>query len=568
VREVRLKPDEKGHRSLALVKRAEENAFFRIEAEDVRRLEVTIREVDYTKLEQEQQSATQAPAPPAPATAGATKTGPEPKAAAPAPAKTDQPAEDAQVPPKPETKERRLVVARENSGWVIAEPVHAEADKTAAEAMVKAFTDLTYTRKLEVPPQEQSGLQYGVAEPSLIAKCWYGRGGKQTVEVELGRDYGGDQYCVVRGLPSLERSLWLIGSSLKTSLDKKLDDLRSKKVATYESDDINRLLVRRPDGEIECVRAKPKDKKSKDWRLVRPVEDRTDQYAVDGLVNAVRDAEAKDFVDTYTALTPYGLDRPAYEITLFYRDKRKEPLRVAFGKQYTTAQKQPDTTPSYDTEDEQKSETLNLVYCKRVGRDEILGVDRKILETLRKQAKDLRDRDITDLKQGDVEQVTIQPRDGDAVTLTKTGDTWSFAGGAGNADKTKVDDLLFDLGSLSADDFLTKEQTDEFSDQQAGLVRPLVQVTLKLKKRSEDYVIAFGDRPPGRSGLVYCRTSDTPTAVLVDEASANRIPPTKAALQEQPKTEGTGQPQSSGAGGATSIPPATTGTPSLPKGPQ
>ena len=565
LREVRVRRDEKGHRTFALRKPVEANArtLFRLEPDDVRRLEVTVREVDYTKLEQERKATAPTPASPPSAGAAAPKGSAAPTPPPPAPAKTDKPAESAPAPAsapasaQAEVKERRIAVAREGDNWVIAEPVHAEADKASVETMVKAFTDLTYTSKLaDVTGAAQDDLRYGVSVPSLVAKCWYGRGGKQMVEVELGRDYGSGQYCIVRGIRGLDQPLWIVSTSLKTSLDKKLADLRSKKVATYESDDINRIIVRRPDGEVECVRAKPKDKKSKDWRLVRPIEADADQTAVGDLVNAVSGAEAKDFVDTYAALTPYGLDRPDYEVTLYFRDKDKQPVKVAFGKTYATTKQQPDTTPSYNTEDEKKSENLSLVYCKRVGRDEIMGVEKRLLETLRKTTNSLRDHRATDFKVPDVEQVTIQPRDGDALTLTRAGSTWSFSGG-GEADRMKVDDLLYALNSLNADDFLTKEQEADFNDQQAGLARPLVKITLKLTKRSEDYVIAFGDPVPWRPNLTYCRTSDTPTPVLVDQTKATKIPITKAALEpaKPAPTTGTG-PKAGSAAPTPGTPPA------------
>lgn len=450
----------------------EAQKLFRFAAGDIRQLDIAIREVNYSEA---------APSQPA--------------------------------------KERQLGLARVGDKWVLTQPMHALAAKGEAEGLANAVASLDVAQGFEANPHDP---EYGLDNPCVIVRI-KAKGGKEF-ELRIGKDTAIESkvYLWLGG-----KTIYTAASSLKTSLIKQPGDLREKKVADFEEGKVKRLLVDRDNVRVVCEQEGKKGK-GEEWWLIQPVRAEADNYAVKDVVNAVKGLEAKEFVDSPKSLSEYGLDNPQLMAWVDF-GKGKDPVVVTFGKKITKSVTS--TTPGAPGATATSSmEMKNLVYCAARGRDEVFLVDADVIDKIGKKPIDLRDKNIIDFTVTDVQGVSVVNQSGGAnFEVVKKEGKWSLTKPIANAAATsKVEDILWNLKDIKAEDFLDKT---EVSLADAGLTSPMTTVTLTIKGKSEPLVISFGRQEPNGT-RTYLRTSAMAKPVLVNKSAIDALPKSVDALKE------------------------------------
>jgi len=493
LRDIVIPRTDKGKRDLNNIKvrRAEPDQLFAMVPQDIEEINITVREVDYTYLKEAEKRQKYDEI-------------------------TGEPIKDAgtesttaTAPARPQdVKERKLGLARVNNKWMLTAPIHAQADPGAADGLASAIADLRWrARYTDVDPLDP---KYGLDNPSLRATIKRKRG--PDIELLIGRDtpIGSEIYMTVMG----SKTLYCASSSVKTSLIKEAKDLRNKKVADFDKDDVKRLILNAAGAQIVCEQVGKKD--AKEWWLSKPVDARADDFAVGDAIDAIQGLEAKDFVDNVQSLSAYGLDKPTVVARLDF-GKGKDDVVIKLGKHVQKAVE--DTTSS--TYSPSTSTPQDLVYCVAEGRDEVFLVAADVENKLDKKAIDFRDTDIVDFENSKVKRIVVTRQEGTSLELVNADGKWSlkkpeFA----DVDTMKVDDMLFDLKGLKAADFL---EGQEVSPTVSGLSNPAIDVKLYLEGKEEPIEMKFGYKE--EKGLrYYCQTSTLSSPVLVESTFKDAIP--------------------------------------------
>lgn len=472
----------------------EKDQLFSFLGRDLSQIDITIREVDYSYLNESSSSGEEAKE-----GAGGTTKG-EPRSAGTA---------------KTNVKERKLTLARVGGKWVLTAPVHAQADQSAADGLANAIAELRIKgREENVNPLDP---KYGLDNPCVIARI--SRKGNPDIELLIGRDtpVGSDVYMMIKDQPYL----YYASSSVKTSLVKQPKDLRDKKVAHFEREDVKAVILEGSAGRIVCEQTGTK--KNREWWLTKPVEARADDFAVDDVVDAIRNLEAKDFVDDVKSLGAYGLDKPTVTVRFDF-GKARDDVVVKLGKR--TKKKLEDSSTYASSTDTAKE----LIYCMAEGRDEIFLVEADVEGKLNKKPIDLRDTDIVDFETHKANKIVLERKGQERIELVKTDAKWSiqkpeFA----NADSTKVDDFLWDLKDLKAAEFLDKEVSPTVS----GLNNPEVRVQVYLEGQEAPVEIKFGYPERPNAMRYYCQTSSLREPVFVLDSWKEKIPKSVEDLKEK-----------------------------------
>lgn len=175
---------------------------------------------------------------------------------------------------------------RENGKWKLTEPKPLPADQDAVSGIVTNLSSLSADKVIEDKAADLK--QYGLADPTLDIQIKRKDG--KTDELLIGDDTptGSGAYAKLANDPRVVT----IASFVKTSLDKRPDDLRDKRLLTFDQDKITRVDLQAKGQTVEFG----KDAQG-EWQILKPRPLRADSSAVNGVVDKLRDAKM-DLTDT------------------------------------------------------------------------------------------------------------------------------------------------------------------------------------------------------------------------------------------------------------------------------
>lgn len=401
-----------------------------------------------------------------------------------------------------EQDDKKIALEKRGEDWYLVEPVQGLADKDTVEPMVKAVAEL----KTDV--REDADLtapEYGLQAPVMMVVFTGLRNKSTTIKLGAETPVGGKLFATISGRAHLH----LVPTMFKSQLDKEFEDLREKSLAPgLKADDVQKVTITR--GEQTIVAQKTKNDDKDLWRLREPLDTKADRWAVQSVVDAIKNAEARDFAQLPEDMNEFGLDEPQALVTLKLKDSKT--IAVSLGREVTKEVKK---TFSEETE------TKDLVYVQTEGRPEILLVESDLVAKVSKKVLELRDKHILELARAEVIGIKVQRKRGLSFEAHKVGDEWTLRVPAGvEPDQTKIDDILFDLEDMEATKFI-EQPADDLGEY--GLEVPHTVISLTLHGQTRPLKISFGDRVKGSSDY-YCLTSQSYQAYQLSDMVLSGLP--------------------------------------------
>jgi len=168
---------------------------------------------------------------------------------------------------------------RNDSQWQITAPRSLRADPDAVSSMLSALSSLSSDRVVE--DKATSLDQYGLTRPAIELNV--GNKNKKTTKLLIGDDTpaGTAVYAAIAGDPRV----FAVSSYKKNNLDKLPNDLRDKRLLTFESDKVSSIEFTAKKQTIAFGRSKDQ------WQIVRPRPFRADGSQVEELLRTLRDAK-------------------------------------------------------------------------------------------------------------------------------------------------------------------------------------------------------------------------------------------------------------------------------------
>src|SRR5450631_1691988 len=297
-----------------------------------------------------------------------------------------------------------LDLKRENGKWRMIAPVAMAADQDAVASMVSALANLNADKVVE---EKAADLKpYGLDRP--------------TLDVQRVRKDGKTDHLLI-GDDTLNGSgayakLVTVGTATKTSLDKRPDDLRDKRLLTFDSEKLSRVELTAKGPAIEFGK-----NGQNEWQIVKPRPLRADGSAVDGLVTKLKDAKmdlaeteaAKKFAAAGNVATVTVTDAGGTQTIEVRRDKDKN------------------------------------VFAKSSAVEGLYKINGDLADALEKSMDDFRNKKLFDFGFSDPSRVEVQGKG-----YTKAGDKWTANGK--NMDNLSVQTLIDKLRDLAATKFAEK----------------------------------------------------------------------------------------------------------------
>ena len=222
----------------------------------------------------------------------------------------------------------------------------------------------------------------------------------------------------------------------------------AQRLFAVDEADVNKLTLSAADGRTMTL-----ERAGGKWRMTQPVSAEAEAFEVDSLVRSVVDLQTQGTTDAQAT----GLDKPRYTIDFTTSDGTSHTLLVG----------------------EKTAVGDNLYVAKKdQGQTQVVSAD--LLERLEKQPGDFRSKKLVEMSTGDVTSIEIDKPDG-KIVLSKSGEDWKVTQPQNfPAEKSEVDNILFDLTGLRANEFVSENAAAEAT--QFDLARPRLTATLSTTK--------------------------------------------------------------------------------------
>jgi len=227
---------------------------------------------------------------------------------------------------------------------------------------------------------------------------------------------------------------------------KEIFEFRNKSVLDIETEQINRLYLKAPKRNFEAVR-----EAANRWELKKPITESADKAEIDKILNKVKNARIKEFVDEDPKnLRKYGLHRPAITLDLIRTaDESKQTLYIGKAKD-------------------------GDYYAKTDSRKPVYLVDSTLYNRLLPKLFMLRDKSVINSKSTEVRKLEIIYSDTTIICEKDSVNEWFVnTPEKGKGINWKINGIISDLEYLKVEEFLTYNSRKQKS---YGLTNAPVQI--------------------------------------------------------------------------------------------
>ncbi|HEX8878973.1 MAG TPA: DUF4340 domain-containing protein [Candidatus Acidoferrum sp.] len=307
-----------------------------------------------------------------------------------------------------------LTVSKNEAGkWQITAPKPLPADQDSVSSLLSSLSPLNSDRLLEEKAADLNA--YGLAKPAVEISIT--EKNRKSEDLLLGDDTptGSGAYAALKGDPRV----FIVSSYHKTGLDKTENDLRDKRLLTFDSEKLSRVELTAKKQTIEFGRSKDQ------WQILEPKPLRADQTAVEDLVRSLGDAK---------------MELSATE------DEKKDASAFNSATPVATAK----LTGVAGTAELEVRKNKDDYYAKSSGVAGVYKVLSSVSTSMDKGLDDFRNKKLFDFGWADPEKIEIH--DGAKSTfLTRSGSDWWSSGV--KMDEGNVGTLVADVRDLTAAKF-------------------------------------------------------------------------------------------------------------------
>ncbi len=307
------------------------------------------------------------------------------------------------------------VLEKNNGKWQITAPKPYLADQDTASQLVASAANVSADRVIEDKASNLSA--YGLNAPALEVDIT-GKGGKVS-KLKIGDDTptNSGSYAVLDGDPRV----FTVASFVKTGVDKSVNDLRDKRLLTFDQDKLSRVELMAKKQDIEFGRDKDQ------WQIVKPKPLRADGLQVDEMLRKLKDAKM--------------------DLTLSDDDAKKAVATFASGTPVATVKL---TDPS-GTQQIEIRKNKDDYYAKSSVVPGVFKSTADLGTGVDKSLDDFRNKKLFNFGFNDPSKIEMHAN-GKTYAFQKGGDDW-FSNGK-KMDSTSVQSLLDKLRDLSASKFV------------------------------------------------------------------------------------------------------------------
>jgi hypothetical protein len=387
---------------------------------------------------------------------------------------------------KSESGERTTVRKSGEGGWEIVAPTKGQADVSEVSGLLTNLSTLEVQSVVDENPPDLK--EYGLAEPR-VEVTFKADGQEHALQIGQKTPPGSDLYAKRANA----NRVFLISSFLDSTFNRNTFDLRDKAVVKVDRDKLDAVEVSAGGRSLRFA------KSGSEWRIAQPVEGRADFSAVEGLVGRMSGLQMKSVANAEGGdLKKFGLEQPAATVRM-HSGSSQATLLVGG-----------------------KAEEEGSVYVKDAARPAVYTADASILEELKKDVGEYRQKDLFDARTFNTNRVEIA-RGGQTIVFEKTRaknkdgqeeEKWRQVapGEPRDVDQAKADALITAITGTRASSFVD-------AGTKTGLETPEIAVTIKFDDSKKEEHVTIG-----RGGTdAYASRAGEAAAAKIETSSLDAI---------------------------------------------
>jgi hypothetical protein len=309
-----------------------------------------------------------------------------------------------------------VVLAHQSGKWSLTAPQNLAADQDAAKSMASSLDPVTADNVVEDKPTDLS--KYGLAAPSLVVAVQQTNGKSQDLYFGDDVPAGSLVYARVGNDPKV----YAVSSSVKTAFDKTANDLRDKRLLTFDPSKVTRVEVDSSKGDIEFGK-----NNQNDWQIIKPQPYRAEGFQVEELLRRLGDAKM--------------------DLSGNAEDAKKAASNFVTGQHVATA-KVTDASGTQDLDVRKKGDDFFAKSSVVAG---VYKIPSDLGKEFEKSVDDYRTKKIFDFGFSDLSKLEVQQGTADKVYV-RSGSDWKLNGQT--MDPGSVQALIDKLRDLSATKFV------------------------------------------------------------------------------------------------------------------
>ena len=333
-----------------------------------------------------------------------------------------------------------FLLKKVNDEWEIIKPLETEADVNTVNSMLTSLYGAKKENAFDVQPKEMA--QYGLGGQAVVVNVEDNQGEQDSLRFGDKTPVGANVFAT-----QTDTSLFTVSQSIKSQFEKKLFDIRDKKMLHFQRADVRTLAIKNPQGTINIDKAG-----SSDWML-KNIDRPADNSKVSSLLSKLENNRVKAFVDEDgKELRKYGLTRPAFQVTLALgQDMGQRELLI--------------------------SHKMNgKYYGKDEDRNPIFEIDSSLVKDLKQKTVDYRSKDLASFNRSEVDRIMISYADTVFSCVKDTSNKWWLDEVGGKLlDANKIQPYFSKLDYTNISEFVKDGNVDPAK---YGLAKPSVQISL------------------------------------------------------------------------------------------
>ena len=258
---------------------------------------------------------------------------------------------------------------KSGSDWQIVSPTKAQPDTAEVSGLTSSLSTLEVERVVDENPPDLK--EYGLAQPRMQIAFKSG-GQEQRLLIGQKTPPGSDLYAK----RASDNRVFLIPAHLESTFNKTTFDLRDKSVLKVDREKLDALEVATADRTLRFVRP------AGEWQIAAPLQARADFTAIDGLVSRLAGLQMKTVSEGEADLKKAGLEKPAATVRLGTGSSQATLLIGGPAAEGT-------------------------VYARDASRPVLFTVESSVLDELKKDLADYRQKDLFDARSFNATRVEI-----------------------------------------------------------------------------------------------------------------------------------------------------------------
>ena len=174
------------------------------------------------------------------------------------------------------------VVALERKGnkWAITQPQPYATDQDAVNSLTSSLSPVSADNLVE--DKATDFIKYGLTTPTLSVSVLQKNG--KTSDIVFGDDVPAGSLVYAR--MGTDPKVYAVSSSVKTSLDKSVNDLRDKRLLAFDSNNLSRIELASAKSDVEFGK-----NNANEWQIIKPQPYRADNFQVEELLRKLTDVK-------------------------------------------------------------------------------------------------------------------------------------------------------------------------------------------------------------------------------------------------------------------------------------